>query len=296
MNTVVLGGAGFIGSALAARLLAEGHDVTIVDNFSRGQRAHIPLGCRIETCDVRDWWSAEPSWDWLFCLAGVVGVPNVERDPLLAWRINTWAVEAVLRCRADIGKIFYASTSEAYGTPTEIPTPETAPLQVPSPTSPRGVYAASKIWGEVGIVHSGRPYVIGRFHNIYGPRMGADHVIPKFCLRVHGREPLIVDDPTAVRAFCYIDDAVEALIRLMQDTTNVTVNIGNPTEPVTMLALMERIQAVAGGAPQPIQTGTQEGFPRRRTPDIRRLTALTGFVPKVSLDEGLRRTYAWYAR
>ena len=113
MNTVVLGGAGFIGSALAARLLAEGHDVTIVDNFSRGQRAHIPLGCRIETCDVRDWWSAEPSWDWLFCLAGVVGVPNVERDPFLAWRINTWAVEAVLRCRADIGKIFYASTSEA---------------------------------------------------------------------------------------------------------------------------------------------------------------------------------------
>src|SRR3990167_5074369 len=133
MNTVLLGGAGFIGSALAARLLADGHDVTIVDNFSRGQRAHIPLGCRIETQDVRDWWSSDVSWDWLFCLAGVVGVPNVERDPFGAWRINTWAVDAMLRSRADIGKIFYASTSEAYGTPTEIPTPETAPLQVPNP-------------------------------------------------------------------------------------------------------------------------------------------------------------------
>src|SRR3972149_10510990 len=98
MNTVVRGGAGFIGSALAARLLAEGHDVAIVENFSRGQRANIPLGCRIEACDVRDWWSSDVSWDWLLCLAGVVGVPNVERDPLLAWRFKTWGVEGVRGC------------------------------------------------------------------------------------------------------------------------------------------------------------------------------------------------------
>ena len=295
MNCLLLGGAGFIGSALARRLVAEEHQVTVVDNLSRGRKEAIPDGCRLIAADVAQWKPGRyGAWDWLFCLAGVVGVPNVERDPRHAWSVNTSAVLTALGL--DAAKTFYASTSEAYGVPSDIPTPETAPLQVPNLTSPRAVYAASKIWGEVGFVHSGRPYVIGRFHNIYGPTMGTDHVIPQFCLQVKNGGPLIVDDPTAIRSFCYIDDAVEAIMRLMTDTTDVIVNIGNPAEPITMSDLMIRVAQTAGITRSSLTVGTRQGFPRRRIPDITRLTTLTGFAPTITLDEGLRRTWEWYAR
>ena len=297
MKCLLLGGAGFIGSALAQRLVNEDHEITIVDNFSRGHRHRmtVPHGSRFVVADIAQWDpNVGQSWDWLFCLAGVVGVSNVERDPFHAWRTNTDVVQAALRIPTE--KTFFASTSEVYGTPWEYPTPETAMAQVPDLHLPRAVYAASKLWGEVGFVHSGRPYVIGRFHNIYGPAMGTDHVIPKFCLQVKNGGSLIVDDPTAIRSFCYIDDAIEAIMRLMTDTANVIVNIGNPTEPITMSDLMIRVAQTAGLKRPAVTFGNRQGFPRRRIPDITRLTTLTGFTPKIALDEGVRRTWEWYAR
>ena len=298
MRSLLLGGGGFIGSALARRLVAEGHAVTVVDDFSRGARDRLPSGCRIIPLDVRlPGWRIgmrNESWDWLFGLAGVVGVPNVVRAPFHTWEVTTETVRAMLEIPA--GKMFFASTSEIYGGQAPIPTSEAAPASVPDLSHPRAVYAVAKMWGEVGLAHSGRPYVLGRFHNVYGPRMGQDHVIPLFCAQLLKQDgPLHVDDPTAVRAFCYVDDAVEAIVRLMEHAANATVNIGNPEEPVTMLDLMTRLRAVAGQDGREIVTGGAEGFPRVRQPEIGRLVALTGFQPRVGLDEGLARTFAAYA-
>ena len=298
MRALLLGGGGFIGSALARRLVAEGHAVTVVDDFSRGSRDRLPPACRIIPLDVRQpGWRVgvrNESWDWLFGLAGVVGVPNVIRDPFRTWEVTTATVQAMLDIPAE--KMFFASTSEIYGGQAPIPTQETAPASVPDLSHPRAVYAVAKMWGEVGLAHSGRPFVVGRFHNVYGPRMGHDHVIPMFCAQLLKEDgPLHVDDPTAVRAFCYVDDAVEAIMRLMERAVNVTVNIGNPEEPVTMLDVMTRLRAVAGQDGREIVTGGTEGFPRVRQPEIGCLVALTGFQPTVGLDEGLARTFAAYA-
>ena len=298
MRALLLGGGGFIGSALARRLITDGHAVTIVDNFSRGSRDAIPSACRIIPLDVRlTGWRVgmrNETWDWLFGLAGVVGVPNVVRAPFATWEITTATVQAMLDIPAE--KMFFASTSEIYGGQAPIPTQETAPASVPDLSHPRAVYAVAKMWGEVGLAHSGRPFVVGRFHNVYGPRMGHDHVIPKFCAQLlNGDGQLHVDDPTAVRAFCYVDDAVEAIVRLMERATNVTVNIGNPEQPVSMLGLMARLRALAGQDGRAIVTGKAEGFPHVRRPDIGRLVALTGFQPTVPLKDGLARTFAAYA-
>ena len=293
-RTLLLGGAGFIGSALARRLVEDGHTVTVVDDFSRGARDRLPAGIRVIPADVRT-----PGWriglrnegtDWLFCLAGVVGVPNVESAPFRTWEVTTHAVMAALEIPA--AKRFFASTSEVYGYAPPAPSERVA-VSVPDVLAPRAVYALAKLWGEQAFIHRGEPYCIGRFHNVYGPAMGTDHVIPRFCLQLLNGEPLHVDDPTAIRAFCYIDDAVEAILQAMAVPTSEVFNIGNPTEPVTMEALMGRLKRIAGQAERPVTEGhNKPGFPRVRVPEIARLWLMTGFTPRVSLDEGLARTYA----
>ncbi len=298
MNVLLLGGAGFIGSALARRLVGEGHAVTIIDNLSRGRSSNVPDGCSMMPADVRSGgWRiavANKEWDWLFCLAGVVGVPNVERDPFLTWQVAAYAIMGMLDIPAR--KTFFASTSEVYGGRQPVNS-ELGPVTVPEVLRPREVYAVSKLWGEQALIQSGRSYLIGRFHNVYGPRMGRDHVIPKFCLQLLKPDgPLYLGDPTAVRAFCYIDDAVEAILRGMRIETSEILNIGNPTEPVTMEALMERLKRIAGQPDREVEEGNlKPGFPRARIPEIARLELLTGFRPTVGLDEGLRRTWEAYS-
>lgn len=297
MKCLLLGGAGFIGSALARRLVAEAHEIMVVDDFSRGQRNRLPSQCSIMPADLRtDGWRLamrQTEWDWLFVLAGVVGVPNVERDPERTWQVTARAVLGMLDIPAR--KTFFASTSEVYGGNQAINS-ELGPVMVPEILRPRAVYAISKLWGEQALIHSGRQYLIGRFHNIYGPAMGTDHVIPRFCLQLLTLAgPLHVDDPTAVRAFCFIDDAVEAIVAGMRLETSDILNIGNPHEPITMEALMDRLKRIAGQPDRPVTEGNLKlGFPRARIPETARLHLLTGFEPRVRLDDGLQRTWEAY--
>ena len=245
--------------------------------------------------------------DQVYALAAVVGVRNVEKDPGRVVRINTLTVLHLLDWLEPGQRLFFASTSEAYaGGVTAgvvpVPTPEVVPLMIEDVTSPRFAYGLSKMACEAAVVHTARaksvPFVIGRFHNVYGPRMGADHVIPELSLRAMRREdPFQVFGVDQYRAFCYVDDATDAMERLMRNDAALAgeiVHIGNDTEETRIGDLTELVLRVADFRPALRVAPAPPGSVHRRCPDLTKLRALTGFEPTVSLEDGVRRTFAWY--
>ena len=315
-RALVLGGAGFVGAHLAARLADEGHAVTLVDDLSRGQ-ADATLtalrarpGVRFEQADltVPGALSALPrEWDQVYMLAAVVGVRNVERDPARVVRTNTLALMTVLDWLPAAGEtLFFSSTSEVYAGSVArglvpVPTPEDIPLVIAEPAAPRAAYAISKLSGEAAVIHAGRArglrWVIGRYHNVYGPRMGADHVIPEMALRAIRREdPFRVYGARQRRAFCHVADAVEATVRLTttEAALGQVVNIGNDGDETVIEDLAALVVRRAGYAPALERLPAPAGSPDRRCPDLTRLRALTGLTPKVSLESGVAETLDWY--
>jgi UDP-glucose 4-epimerase/UDP-glucuronate decarboxylase len=315
-RVLILGGAGFIGAHLAARLGAEGHALTLVDDLSRGSRdAAIEAlvarpNVRFLQADLTRSGALDPlprDWDQVYMLAAVVGVRNVETDPARVVRVNSLALLQLLDWLPGRGEtLFFASTSETYAGGVAaghlpVPTPETVPLGVPDVTAPRFAYAASKILGEAAVIHTasarGLRAVIGRFHNVYGPRMGADHVIPELSLRALRREdPFRVFGAEQRRAFCHVADALEAMTRLVatEAAWGQVVNIGNDTEETPIGELLALILRAARFAPTVQAEPAPAGSVHRRCPDLARLRALTGFAPKVSLEAGVAETFAWY--
>jgi len=312
MRVLLLGGAGFIGLHLARRLKVDGHQVTIVDDFSRGR--HDPelaaLDLPIINADLTDptvYSSLPHTWDQVYMLAAVVGVRNVEKDPARVVRVNTLGILHLLDWIEAPAKLFFASTSEAYAGGVSagvvpVPTPETVPLVIEDVASPRFTYAISKMLGETAVIHTARakgfPYVIGRFHNVYGPRMGADHVIPELLLRAErGEDPYVVYGTDQSRAFCYVDDATDAMSRLMaaDAASGQLVHIGDDTAETNIGDLAKLVLGVVGLSPALDVRPAPPGSVARRCPDLTKLRELTGYEPSVSLEEGVRLTYAWYS-
>ncbi len=315
-NVLILGGAGFIGCHLARRLADEGHALTLVDDFSRGQadREFETLRARPSVAVVaRDLTRPDAladlprTWDQVYMLAAVVGVRNVEGDPARVLRVNSLSLLHVLDWLPAAGEVlFFASTSETYAAGVTVglvpvPTPEEVPLVVPDPAEPRFAYAASKILGEAAVLHAARARglraVVGRFHNVYGPRMGADHVIPELSLRALRREdPFRVYGGEQRRAFCHVADAVEAMTRLVAAGAawGRVVNIGNDTEETRVEDLAGLVLRTAAFRPEIERVDAPRGSVARRCPDLRRLRSLTGYVPKISLEAGVGETFAWY--
>ena len=315
---LVLGGAGFIGHHLATRLAGDGHALTVVDDLSRG-RADAALaalrardGVAFHQADLTRPGALDGlarDWDQVYMLAAVVGVRNVERDPARVIRVNTLALLNVLAWLPGRGEtLFFSSTSENYaggvsnGT-VPVPTPEDVPLSVPDPAAPRWAYAASKIVGEAAVLHEARArglrVIVGRFHNVYGPRMGADHVIPELALRALRREsPFRLYGAEQRRAFCHVSDAAEAMVRLIatEAAWGRVVNIGNDAEEIRIGDLARLVLDTAGFAPTIEPVPAPAGSVERRCPDLTRLRALTGFQPKVGLAAGVRDTFEWYRR
>lgn len=314
MRSVLLGGAGFIGAHLARRLLAEGREVTVVDDFSRGARDTAVTELREAGADVvaadltraESWAALGQDWDEVYHLVAVVGVRNVERDPLRCLRVNTVTTLHLLDWVPPSARVFSSSTSEVYAGGVAsglvpVPTAEDALVAVPHPTAPRAAYAVSKLWGEAALAHAGAArgfaWVTGRFHNVYGPRMGMDHVVPEMLARASGGEsPFRVWGADQTRAFCYVDDAVEAVVRLMGavGAAGRTVHIGSDVE--TGITDLARLVLRTVGVDPPLHPlPAPEGSVSRRCPDITLLRSLTGFAPAVGLDEGVLRTWSWYS-
>jgi UDP-glucose 4-epimerase/UDP-glucuronate decarboxylase len=314
---LILGGAGFIGYHLASRLAQESANrLTLVDDLSRGRqdpelsallsRDNVAL-VRADLTNAGALAPLPGTWNQVYMLAAVVGVRNVETDPARVIRVNTLATLHLLDWLTDrSGVLFFASTSETYaggvtaGT-VPVPTPEDVPLSISDVAAPRFAYAASKILGEAAVLHAARAkhlrVVIGRFHNIYGPRMGTDHVIPELCLRALRREdPFRFYGRGQRRAFCHVADAVEAITRLVgtESAWGQIVNVGDDTEETAVEDLMALVLRVARFSPRIDDRPAPPGSVARRCPDLTRLRALTGYAPKVSLEAGVEETFAWY--
>lgn len=316
---LVTGGAGFIGCHLAECLAADGTDeVVLVDNLARGRRdAELQAlaarpNVRLLNCDLT---SADAyrelgvGYDEVYHLAAIVGVRPVVERPHEVLRVNLSST--LLLCdwlaRGGGTKILFSSTSEAYAWtqlfhPLPIPTPEDVPLALVDLTDPRSSYAGSKVCGELIVTqfcHAfAKAFTIVRYHNVYGPRMGYDHVIPELFVRASaGENPLAVYSTEHSRAFCYISDAVDATVAAMrQETANgKTINVGNDREEVTIGAMAAELLKVAGIRATIEPRAAANDPVRRRCPDISRARALLGYEPQVTLRQGLERTLAWYA-
>lgn len=311
---LITGGAGFVGLHLARRLLAQGAEVVLLDDFSRGRdddelRA---LGGDVAVVE-HDLSRAIPedllhgSFDGVYHLAGVVGVARANAHPDRVLNVNLRAAVHVLDwCRRRRPRdVFLSSTSEvADGAArlglADFPVAEDVPFALPAPARPRASYALSKVVMEVLFRQCAQEFRvrIGRYHNIYGPRMGYEHVIPQFIDRGLGqRDPFPLYGAAQTRAFCYIDDAVDATIALMRLSTKepVVANIGNDEEEIEIRRLADHVVALCGYSPKMEIFEPPPDSPQRRLPDLTVLRETIGYRPKVSLDEGLRATHAWYA-
>lgn len=314
-KALITGGAGFIGLNVAAQLLREGFDVTLVDDLSRGRR-DAAVAQLIDEATLVEHDLTTPFPDELvnqrftnvFHLAAMVGVRNVMRAPDEVLRVNLCSTLNLLEwCASNPPEAFFlSSTSELSDGFRELegsdPVSEDAPFVVHKPQSPRASYAVSKLTCELLVAHYARRHGfrarIGRYYNVYGPRMGYDHVIPELMQRAHDHvDPFPVWAPDHSRAFCYIDDAVAATLELMRidEPEPLLVNIGNDTEEILIDSLARRILEIADHHPTIEARPAPDGSPRRRCPDLRKLKQLTDLAPRVSLDEGLARTWDWYS-
>ncbi len=247
--------------------------------------------------------------DTILHLAALIGVEHVQRSPDRVLEVNALSTLNIFNYATtlnDLRRVLFSSTSEVYaGTlrhhGIEIPTSESVSLCLDDLSAPRTSYALSKIFGE-GVAFAWRrtrgvPITIVRYHNVFGPRMGFRHVIPETFVKI-ARADARIQVPSAnhTRAFCYIEDAVEATIRCAEasSTEGQLIHIGSSREEIAVRDLVQRVAVVMGRSVTIEELPETPGSPVRRCPDVRVLARLTGFHATVSLEDGLRRTYAWY--
>lgn len=308
-KVLITGGAGFIGSFLAEKMAAMDQQVTIFDDFFRGARPNLKsLEDRVEIVkgDITDGKMvrrAVKDNDTVFHLAAIQGTRNFYEIPVKVLKVNIEGTFNVLEAcvGTDVEKVIFASSSEVYGHPTYFPVDEEHPLQILDIKNPRFSYAVSKIAGESLCVNyskiHGLKTIILRYFNVYGPRMGRDHVIPEFIIRIiKGADFTIQGDGNQTRSFCYIADAINGSVLAAMNAKMVSqvFNIGNPEE-VTINELARLIAEIAEVEIDPKHVPLPEGGTPRRVPDITKAKSVLKYEPRISLTEGLRMTFEWYA-
>jgi nucleoside-diphosphate-sugar epimerase len=305
MKILVTGGSGFIGSYLVNEL-TKNHDVVVFDNGFRAGFENIINESNLELIkgDVtskEDWKKLPTDIDLAYHLAAINGTKYFYEMPSTVLEVNVRGTLNFVDWIKDtsIKRFFFASSSEVYGFPNVFPTPETEPLVVPDPKNPRFSYSSSKIIGETIAINSakssGIDFVIGRFHNVYGPKMGFEHVIPEFIRKCIKKEEFSVQgDGSDARCFCYISDAINAMQLLMihQQSKNEIFNIGT-NEEITINELILKLEKIYGKI-DPVYKEFKNAGTKRRVPDISKIAQL-GYIPKISFDEGLKNIYDWYS-
>lgn len=304
MRILVTGGAGFLGSHLCDRLIAEGHDVLCLDNFFTGRKSNIAglLGNqRFELIrhDVIDPFKFEV--DRIYNLACPASPPHYQYNPI---KTTKTSVMGAINCLG-LGKrvrarVFQASTSEIYGDPTVHPQPESYWGNV-NPIGRRSCYDEGKRCAETLFFDYHRENKVDirvvRIFNTYGPRMHPNdgRVVSNFIVQaLKGEDITVYGDGSQTRSFCYVDDLIEGFLRLMEQTETVgPVNLGNPGE-FTMLELAEMVLRKVGGKSKIVHRELPSDDPRQRQPDIALAKRLLGWEPKVPLEQGIERTIAYF--
>lgn len=311
---LVTGGTGFIGSAIVKRLLRDGHKVRVLDNNSRGLERRLS-DCKSDVelivGDVREpeiVANAIRGVDVVHHLAFINGTENFYRVPDLVLAVGIKGMMNVIDgcLKHGIGSLFLASSSEVYQTPPQIPTDESAPLVIPDPSNPRYSYAGGKLASELIAINFGRKFfervVIYRPHNIYGPDMGEEHVIPQFAIRLRQLCALkpegvikfpIQGSGDETRAFCYINDFIEGVMILLEKGEHLGIYHIGTMEEVTIKGLAQRVAACLERQIAIVPNELASGSTLRRCPDIAKITKL-GYVPKIPLNEGVRIATRWY--
>jgi len=304
-RVVILGAAGFIGSHLVDRFLAEGWRVTGVDNLITGTRRNLEHLTRDGRFDFVEADICEPlevtgPVHAVLDFASPASPIDYLEHPFETLHVGSHGVENALKLAKAKGATFLlSSTSEVYGDPLEHPQRETYWGNV-NPIGPRAVYDEAKRFAEA-ITMAYRRYEkvdvrIARIFNTYGPRMRLDdgRVVPTFVAQaLRGEAITMFGDGSQTRSFCYVDDNVEGMWRLLGSSHQEPVNIGNPHE-LTILEFARAVQRLVGRRVELVQKPLPQDDPRVRRPDISRAREILGWEPKIDFDEGMRRTIAWF--
>ena len=312
----ITGGAGFIGRALANGLVRCGAEVVVFDNNSRGDLGKLRNGndlLNLVAGDVRkaeDVVQASKGCTSIVHLAAVNGTSHFYESPDLVLDVAVRGMLSVLdACQAHkIGQLFVVSSSEVYQTADEYPTPETVEMSIPDPLNPRYSYAGGKIISELLALHHKMDHLqrvcIVRPHNVYGPDMGSEHVIPQFIAKmIELQKEKTAKMPPATfpiqgtgeetRSFVFIDDFVSGFIKILEAGQNREIyNIGT-TDEISILALAEVIAAQRGLSLNILPGELSQGSTLRRCPNIEKIKAL-GFCAETSLSAGIKKTLDWH--
>ena len=305
MRAVVTGGAGFLGSHLCDRLLAEGWEVLALDNLITGSEANIEhLGgnakFRYEKKDVSEPLRVAGEVNYVFHLASPASPPDYLKYPIETLKVGSIATMHTLDLALEKkAKYLLASTSECYGDPEVSPQSESYWGRV-NPVGPRSVYDEAKRFAEATTMAYHRHRLadthIVRIFNTYGPRMRLNdgRALPNFVYQALSGQPITVyGEGKQTRSFCYVSDLIDGIFRLSQSNERFPTNIGNPVE-LTILEFAERIREEFPNAPKIVYEPLPEDDPKQRRPDISKAKRLLGWEPKVSLEEGLRHTLKYF--
>lgn len=303
MKILITGGAGFIGSHLCDRLLGDGHEVFCVDNFVTGSRDNLGEGAQLIEYDITQPFGEDfPVPDQIYHLASPASPIDYQKIPIETLWTNGAGTKNVLDFAAKNGAaVLFSSTSEVYGDPLEHPQKETYWGNV-NPIGERSCYDEGKRFAESLCVNyhklHGFPMRIVRFFNTYGPRMRKNdgRVIPEFIGKALKNEPLsVTGDGSQTRSFCYVDDLIDGLIKIMdhEDSLIAPINLGNPEE-ITILELAQKIIRLSNSKSTVAHSEKMEDDPLRRCPDISLAQGKIQFEPKIALEEGLQKTLNFY--
>jgi UDP-glucuronate decarboxylase len=305
-SILVAGGAGFVGSHLCGALIAKGYFVTCVDNLQTGRVgnvAHLAAHPRFEfrQHDIITPLVIDGPLDQIYNLACAASPPLYQKDPIHTFKTCVYGSMNLLElAKAKGARILQSSTSEVYGDPEISPQPESYRGAV-NTVGPRACYDEGKRAGETLFwefgAHQGVETRIARIFNTYGPRMHPDdgRVVSNFVVQaLRGQDITIYGDGTQTRSFCYIDDLVDGLMRLMASDEGMPVNLGNPGE-FTMLELAQMVLRQTGAGARLVRRPLPQDDPRQRKPDITRAQCILGWTPVVALEQGLALTIAHFA-
>jgi dTDP-glucose 4,6-dehydratase len=305
MRVLVTGGAGFLGSHLCERLLAEGHEVVAMDNLLTGNLrniAHLSGGPRFRFVrhDVTQFIAVEGAVDAVLHFASPASPIDYLLLPIQTLKVGSLGTHNALGlAMAKSARFLLASTSEVYGDPLVHPQPETYWGNV-NPIGPRGVYDEAKRFAEAMTMAYRRAHGVDtrivRIFNTYGERMRPrdGRVVPALISQALAGEPMTVfGDGSQTRSFCYVSDLIEGIYRLLLSGEPDPVNIGNPTE-LSVLEFARTIQRLTGTRSGIVFKPLPEDDPKVRQPDITRARTLLGWEPKVKLEEGLTRTIDYF--